>query len=180
MKKFLPFAVLALIGIVAGFYITSKKSPALETIQTFEETKTLDENNRTPTTEERAEIKFTGKVLAGSTSPLLEYNKSDYEKAIASDRLIVLYFYANWCPICRNETAKALYPAFNELKTDGVVGFRINFNDSDTDKDEQSLARKYGVAYQHTKVFIKNGKQILKAPDEWSKQRYLNEINKRI
>lgn len=123
---------------------------------------------------------YKGTVLAGKTSPLLAYNKADYDAAIASDKLVVLYFYANWCPICKEETANALFPAFNGLTTDKVIGFRVNFKDSDTDKDEENLAREYGIPYQHTKVFVKNGKQILKAPDGWDKARYTTEINKAL
>ncbi|GEM_PF-541021 len=124
--------------------------------------------------------KYTGTVLAGKSAPLLDYNKADYDAAIASDKLVVLYFYANWCPICKNETANAFYPAFNELTTDKVVGIRVNYKDSDTDKDEENLARQYGIPYQHTKVLVRNGKQILKAPDGWDKARYLTEINKAL
>jgi len=124
--------------------------------------------------------KYSGTILAGKSAPLLDYNKADYDAAIASDKLVVLYFYANWCPICKEEVASALSPAFNELATDTVVGIRINYKDSDTDKDEEELARAYGVAYQHTKVFLKNGKQILKAPDSWDKARYLAEINQAL
>ncbi|MBI3589376.1 MAG: thioredoxin family protein [Candidatus Liptonbacteria bacterium] len=124
--------------------------------------------------------KYTGTVLAGKSAPLLDYNKADYDATIASDKLVVLYFYANWCPICKEETKNALYPAFNELTTDKVVGIRINYKDSDTDKDEENLARQYGIPYQHTKVLVKNGKQILKAPDGWDKARYIAEINKAL
>lgn len=124
--------------------------------------------------------KYTGTVLAGKSAPLLDFTKADYDAAVKSDKLVVLYFYANWCPICKNETANALYPAFNELTTDKVVGIRVNYKDSDTDKDEENLARQYGIPYQHTKVFVKNGKQLLKAPDGWDKARYLSEINKAL
>ena len=124
--------------------------------------------------------KYTGMVLAGKSAPLLDYSKADYDAAIASDKLVVLYFYANWCPICKAETANALYPAFNELATDKVVGFRISYKDNETDSDEKALAVQYGIPYQHTKVFVKNGKQILKAPDSWNKMRYIDEINKVI
>jgi len=125
-------------------------------------------------------MKYSGAVLAGKSAPLLDFNKADYDAAIASDKLVVLYFYANWCPICKEETKNSLYPAFSELTTDRVVGIRINYKDSDTDKDEKNLAKQFGVAYQHTKVFVKNGKQVLKAPDSWDKARYLAEINKAL
>ncbi len=125
-------------------------------------------------------MKYTGTILAGKSAPIIDYNKADYESAISSDKLVILYFYANWCPSCRIEVASAFYPAFNELTTDKVVGIRINYKDSNTDSDEKALAVKYGIPYQHTKVLIKNGKQLLKAPDSWSKDRYLSEINKVI
>lgn len=120
---------------------------------------------------------FAGAKLAGSASPLLDFVKSDYDQARASGKLIVLYFYANWCPICREEFPK-MQAAFNELAGDRVIGFRVNYNDSDTDDAERELARQFGVAYQHTKVFLKNGARIGKYPDGWSRERYLSEINK--
>ena len=119
---------------------------------------------------------FNGKILAGKSSFVLDFTKSDYEKALESDKLIVLYFYANWCPICKEEI-KNLYTAMNEYSGDDIIGFRVNYNDSDTDKHEKALAREFGVAYQHTKVFVKNNQRVLKSPESWEKQRYLDEIN---
>lgn len=119
---------------------------------------------------------YQGTVLAGSPAPLLDFNRADYQQALASDKLVVLYFYATWCPTCKAEVTDGLYPAFNALQNPNVVGFRVNYNDSDTDADEQALARQFGVGYQHTKVFLKNGQRILKAPDSWNKDRYLSEI----
>ena len=112
-------------------------------------------------------------------SNLLDFNKDDYDQAFKSDKLIVLYFYANWCPICKAEFP-LMVEAFNELNTDKVIGFRVNFNDNQTDENEEELAREYGVAYQHTKVFIRNGERIGKWPDGWDKNRYLLEINSRL
>lgn len=125
-------------------------------------------------------MQFSGTRLAGTASaPLLDFNQSDYQKALASDKLIVLYFYASWCPICKAELPE-LYGAFDSLTTSDVVGFRVNFNDSDTDANEKDLARKHGVAYQHTKVLVKDGAQIYKAPDSWKQARYISEITSRL
>jgi thiol-disulfide isomerase/thioredoxin len=115
-------------------------------------------------------------VLGGKSSPLLDFPKESYDAVGASGKLIVLSFYANWCPICKEETANALYPAFNALAGEGVIGFRVNYNDDETDDDERSLAREFGVAYQHTKVFVKDGARVLKSPEGWTKERYLTEI----
>lgn len=118
-------------------------------------------------------------VLAGATSKLYAFDKAIYEEALKSERLVVLYFYANWCPICKEEVPE-MYEAFNQLTGDKVIGFRVNYNDSETDQEETSLAKEFGVAYQHTKVFLRNGQRVLKSPESWDKQRYLDEIEKAL
>lgn len=122
-------------------------------------------------------MKYSGAVLAGKSAPLLDFTKSDYDTAIKTDKLVVLYFYANWCPICKAEFP-VMQKVFNELTTDKVIGFRVNYNDDQTDNDEKNLAKQFGVAYQHTKVFVKNGERILKSPEGWNDKRYDVEINK--
>ena len=126
------------------------------------------------------ETSFSGSVIAGTSAPLIDFNTTDYEQALASDKLVVLYFYANWCPVFTEEVANALYPAFNELTRDDVVGFRINYNDNQTDDQEKALAREFGVAYQHTKVFVQNKERVLKSPESWDKDRYFSEIEKAL
>lgn len=128
---------------------------------------------------DEAMMEYSGEVLAGHDAKFINFNKTDYESALKTDKLIVLYFYANWCPICKAEVPK-LYDAFNSLNTDKVIGFRVNYNDNETDSNEVALAREHGVAYQHTKVFIRNGERIGKWPDSWDKNRYLSEIQSRL
>ncbi len=123
--------------------------------------------------------KYMGTVLAGKSAPLLDFTKADYDAAVKSDKLVVLYFYANWCPICKAEFP-VMQKVFDELSTDKAIGFRVNYNDSDTDSNEKPLASQFGVAYQHTKVFLKNGQRILKSPETWDKNRYAQEINKAL
>ena len=128
---------------------------------------------------EETMMKYSGAVLAGKSAPLLDFTKADYDAAVKTDKLVVLYFYANWCPICKAEFP-VMQDAFNGLTTDKVVGFRVNYNDNETDSNEKSLAQQFGVAYQHTKVFVKNGNRILKSPEGWDQNRYTSEINKAL
>ncbi|MEK7600588.1 MAG: TlpA disulfide reductase family protein [Patescibacteria group bacterium] len=122
-------------------------------------------------------IPFSGTKLAGSNSPFLDFSVTDYSAAKESGRMIVLFFYASWCPICKAEMPN-IEGAFNQLSTDQVVGFRVNYNDSDTDDVEKGLAREFGIAYQHTKVFVRNGAVVLKSGESWDTTRYIQEINK--
>jgi thioredoxin 1 len=132
-----------------------------------------------PVSSPLAEGEYVGQVLAGTEAKLLDFQAADYEQALKTDKLIVLYFYANWCPICRAEFPK-MEEAFDELTSEQVIGFRVNYNDNQTEEAEKELARQFGVAYQHTKVFIRNGEQLLKAPDSWEKERYLSEIRQKL
>ncbi len=133
----------------------------------------------TPPSPAPTPVTFSGTVLAGNKSQVIDFNKADFDKAIASKKLVVLYFYANWCPICREEIPR-LYEAFNSLSDDRVLGFRVNYNDNETDGEEKKLAEKQGVLYQHTKVFLKNGQRIFVSPESWDKDRYLLEIDKAL
>ncbi len=121
---------------------------------------------------------YSGKLLAGTeNTPYLEFSKEDYEKALEENKKILLYFYANWCPICRVEQ-QSTFAAFNELQDSNLIGFRVNYRDSNTDEDEEALAKEFGISYQHTKIILKNGERVLKAPDSWNKERYLEELKK--
>lgn len=165
-KTFIAIAIVLIIGV--GIFLFTRPQSSSQTPSTYEAS-----SIGTPP----AQVE--GEILAGKSSLLYDFSKAKYDEAIKSAKLIVLYFYADWCPICKEEVPK-MYDAFNELTTDQVIGIRVNFNDSETDSDEQNLAREYGVAYQHTKVFVKNGTRILKSPETWEKQRYLDEIQKAI
>lgn len=120
---------------------------------------------------------YEGRVLAGEKSPFLDFRKGDYDKALASGKTVVLDFYANWCPICRAEEPE-LYGGFESLESDKIVGFRVNFNDSDTDSDEKELARQFGITYQHTKVIVRDDEVILKSSDSWTREDFAREIGR--
>ena len=176
MNKIIVFIVLVLVVVGGAYWYYDRKERERIVSEKIEQMNLSPILEAAPgQTNGTSFVKFGGEVLAGQNSQLINFNQADFDVAVASDKLVVLYFYANWCPICRQEFP-LLQSAFNELKSDAVVGFRINYNDSETDENEKNLARKYGITYQHTKVFVKNGTQILKTLEEWDKNKYLSEI----
>jgi len=99
-------------------------------------------------------------IKQDSNSRYQSYTPEALSQALAESK-VVLFFYANWCPTCR--------PIDLELQNnlskipDDVTVIRVNYNDSDTDKEEKSLAQKYAITYQHTFVQIdNNGNEITK------------------
>lgn len=128
---------------------------------------------------QEVETEYAGTVIAGSTTPYLDFVKADYEKAIAEGKVIVLNFYANWCPVCRAETPD-IVAGFDSLNNPNVIAFRVNYKDSDTDADEEALAKQFAVPYQHTKVILKDGKQVFKETVQWSRDDLVREVSTAI
>ncbi|MFT5360234.1 MAG: inhibitor of cysteine peptidase [Candidatus Paceibacteria bacterium] len=121
---------------------------------------------------------YEGDIIAINGSPFIDFNQADYEEALESDKTIFLYFFAKWCPTCKRELRDATEPAFDAYTGDNIVGFRVNYNDRDTSNFEDDLAAEFGVLYQHTKVFIKDGEMIFKVPNSWSEVEYLEAFKK--
>lgn len=124
------------------------------------------------------DMEYAGDVLAGTTTPLIAFTNEDFQTAQAEGKYIMLYFYANWCPNCKTELREALTPAFNELDIENVVGFLVNYNDLRTDAYERDLARKHGIGYQHSRVFLAPDGGVIEktAPVTWTKAEYLEYI----
>lgn len=93
-------------------------------------------------------------MMKPSASSYQPYTKAAYEAAKSSGKPIFLFFYANWCPTCREQEPRLQRVVPNHMG--GVVGLRVNYNDTETDGDEKALAKEFGVTYQHTGFFIDN------------------------
>ena len=139
-------------------------------IQPHEETAPAAEDNT---------VREDGLLAGVEETPLRDVTEDAYKEAVSSGKLVALYFYANWCPICKAEFP-LMEDAFDELAGQPVIGFRVNYKDSETSSFEEELARTFGIGYQHTKVLLRGDERLLKSPDSWDTERYLMEITSRI
>jgi len=71
-----------------------------------------------------------------------------------------------------------LIASFAELNDPNVVGFKIHYKDGQTTNEDSALAKQYQIAYQHTKVILKDGKIVKKSPESWTRDKFLEEMRK--
>ncbi|MBI3559810.1 hypothetical protein HY087_01635 [Candidatus Gottesmanbacteria bacterium] len=120
----------------------------------MEEKKAMEKKNDSSTGSEQDKM-----MKKDSASHYVEYSKAALDQAVSNRR--VLYFFANWCPICK--PADADFKANSSKIPTDVTVIRVNYNDTDTDQEEKDLAKKYAIIYQHTFVQIDGqGKEVTK------------------
>lgn len=176
------FVTLVVVAVLAG--VEQRKPDDVRVETTLESTTTLQGNTPTPNVYSTpspspaatAATGYKGQVLAGKQTPYIAFTQEDYDKALKEKKIIVLEFYANWCPICRAQEPE-VFAAFNSLQAERVVGFRVNYKDTETDANELKLANSLGIPYQHTKVFLVDGKEVKRSGDSWKRSDYINAIN---
>ncbi|HLD59721.1 MAG TPA: thioredoxin domain-containing protein [Candidatus Bilamarchaeaceae archaeon] len=111
-------------------------------------------------------------------SDYLSFSKEKYDKSKQEGKTIFLEFAADWCPSCQSQHPKNV-EAFEQLKDKEIIGFRVNFKDSNTDEDEVNLAKEFGITYQHTRVILNSeGEVVQKATGEWSSGKIIEELKK--
>lgn len=168
------FTIILILIVTAGgafiIFSQSKEQSAPETTTPVAMERIADDGSQT-----KKVAGNTGELLAGSITPYLVFNKADYDKAKSEGKIIFLNFYANWCPICRAEEPD-VRAAFDSLQNPNVVGFQVNFKDDQTDADEKNLAQEFTVPYQHTKVILRDGKEVLKETAQWNKEQFIEAI----
>ncbi len=153
-------SLLLITAVVIG--VASIKSMAKKTIS--------DGNGSTPVKT------MEGAKLAGQKSYYFAFTRDDYQRALDGDKIILLNFYANWCPFCLAETPE-IEAGFNNLESDRVIGFRVNYDDSETDADEKAMAKKFKITYQHVKVILVDGKEVYRTGDTWTKEDFASVVN---
>lgn len=73
-------------------------------------------------------------------------NYSPDKLALAEKGKVLLFFHANWCPICRGLDAEAA--ANPNIVPDGITVLKVDFDTA------TALRQKYGVTVQHTFVQV--------------------------
>jgi thiol-disulfide isomerase/thioredoxin len=114
-------------------------------------------------------------LIGGGISRYYNWDKAKFDQASKEGKTIYLEFSANWCPICQSQEPE-LIAGFAALDDPNVVGFKIHYKDDQSTPESQTLIEQYQIAYQHTKVIIKNGKIVKKNPESWTKDKFLETL----
>jgi len=166
MKQYLLVAMLALLVACAPAQ-TMMEKPAMEQKETMME--------KEPVMEEK-KLMEPG-LIGGGVSRYYNWDKAMFDKAVADGKTVYLEFSADWCPACQNQEPQ-LVAGFAELNDPNIIGFKIHYKDGQTTPEHTALAQQYQIAYQHTKVVLKDGKQVLKSPEAWTKDKFLEAMRK--
>jgi len=179
MKELLIFAIISVVFLSGCVSQTSNIGDSMEKKgevmkKEGEVMEKVDEAMEKGETMLEKETPYAGKVIAGTTTKYIRYNKADHDKALDEGKVIYFYFYANWCPICAKERPNIL-AAFNEMNYPNVVGFEVHFNDNEVTPDDENIARQFGISYQHSTIIHvvgvdKTGKEAFRSLQPISKE----------
>lgn len=80
-------------------------------------------------------------------SAYMDFDEAAYDEALAAGKTVFLDFHADWCGTCVSNAPK-IEAAFDSLGDENIVGFKVNYDDSD------ALQAEYGVTSQSTLVVV--------------------------
>ncbi len=100
----------------------------------------------------------------------LTITKENFEELIASDKPVVIDFWAEWCGPCRT-----IAPVIEELATEFEGQVAIGKCDVE---DNDDIVAKYGVRNIPTVIFIKGGEVVDKQVGAASKEAFKAKIEK--
>lgn len=93
-----------------------------------------------------------------------DYSKTEFDNAISENRVLILYFTANWCNDCQQQDTINTQ-VFGDLSSSGLVGLRSHILDSETTTETDLLAKKFDVVKENT-IVILNKKGAVKFKNE--------------
>jgi len=152
-----------------------EKAPVMEKTPVIEKQPPMMDEK--PAMEEKDERMMEPGLIGGGVSRYYNWDKTMFDKSVAEGKTIYLEFSADWCPACQSQEPQ-LIAGFAELNDPNVIGFKIHYKDDQTTPEHADLTKQYQIAYQHSKVVLKNGKVVLKSPEAWTKDKFLAEMRK--
>ncbi len=175
--KYLLVALLALLVACAPQMMEKpmEKAPVMEKTPVIEKQPPMIDEK--PAMEEKEERMMEPGLIGGGVSRYYNWDKTMFDKSVAEGKTIYLEFSADWCPACQSQEPQ-LIAGFAELNDPNVIGFKIHYKDDQTTPEHADLTKQYQIAYQHSKVVLKDGKVVLKSPEAWTKDKFLAEMRK--
>ena len=160
-------------------YTTQAPSPTQISIQSSTISQIASETPISTVTEsakiEPTKSKFDYESLPKYASRYYRYSKEAYDAAIVEGKVVYLYFYANWCPICKEARPKIL-DAFNSIEYLDVIGFEVHYNDNEEKDFDKEVTRNYQVPYQHTTIIAKNKEQKFRSLEALTKEEIVKQL----
>ncbi len=87
------------------------------------------------------------------TSLYSDYSKDNFDKALASDSVLVLYFTSNWCSECTKQDTTN-QEVFDEIGDQGLVFLKVHILDSETTSESDALAKKFDIVKENSYVVL--------------------------
>jgi thioredoxin 1 len=143
MKPGILIVIIGLVVVAGGITYVSTREKDTAGDQVVTNTASVSENTNIANTNTTT----TPPPTSTAAAQYIEYSEAALASAQAeSNGYTVLYFHANWCPICR-----VLDPDIQAKISSLPAGLTILKADYDK---ETALKKKYGVTYQHTFVQV--------------------------
>jgi thioredoxin 1 len=90
---------------------------------------------------------------AAALGSFQDYDAATFDAATQSNQVVVLDYYAAWCPVCRRQHVN-LRELLQSPKYAQLVAFKVNYD------DETALREKYRVKDRGTLVMLRGGVEI--------------------
>lgn len=114
-------------------------------------------------------INYSGKVVAGGNSKILEFSRPDYDAANAAGKLIMLYFTNATCGNSCATGIAEMKKAFSQINRVDVVGFVADLSNP--------VSKEVGIFSTDGKVLIRSGQVVIKSPFSWNAQEILANVD---
>jgi peroxiredoxin len=105
-----------------------------------------------------------------------EYTTDNFKLAQEEGKLVLLYFYTDWCPGCYVELMQ-LKKALKKFDPEELAVYVVDYKGEGVIAEEEELARDLKVDAKQTKVLIYHGKEVMRSADPWDEKRYTFELD---